>query len=158
MDNDPRVVAQGDAPAPFTAKEIRTGCPEGRRVTIRYVDPKGENTYRTTTFTACDEEGAMLAIQAVDAGGRPIGEASQFRATWDELQAHASFPTHQTTISREPLGTPLGDLDCLRYEVDDSVTIRILWFASDLPGLPVKTQEVDGEAARLTSEMIENVV
>jgi hypothetical protein len=156
MGDDPRMVDPGRAPTPFSAAEIRTGCPEGRAVTIRYVDSNGQVTYWTTTFTKCDETGTLLVDQEIDEQGKPIGEASRLRASWDELQAHASFPGEQTIISRETIATPLGELDCLRYEVDDGERLRILWFATDLPGLPIKTQEGEGEGARLSSEVIGN--
>jgi hypothetical protein len=44
MSDDPRVVDPGHAPTPFTAAEIRTSCPEGRRATVRNVD-----SYTTST-------------------------------------------------------------------------------------------------------------
>jgi hypothetical protein len=156
MGDDPRVVDPGQAPTPFNAAEIRTGCPEGRAVTIRYVDSNGQVTYWTTTFTKCEETGTVLVDQEIDEQGQPIGETSRLKASWDELRAHASFPMAQTTISRETIETRLGELDCHRYEVDDGESLKTLWFATELPGLPIKTQEGKGAGARLSSEVIGN--
>jgi hypothetical protein len=152
------VLDPGHAPTPFTAAEIRAGCPEGRMVTVRNVDSNRQVSYWTTTFTACDETGTVLVNQAVDGEGSPVGEARRFKTTWDELQGHASFPAGQTTVTQEPIATPLGQLDCLRYEIDDGESIRTLWFATDLPGLPIKTQEAEGEEARLSSEVVGNTI
>lgn len=156
MSDDPRVVDLGRAPTPFTAAEIRTGCPAGRRVTVRHVDANLQSSYWTTTFAECDEAGAVLVNQEIDEQGKPIGQSSRFAATWDELQDHASFPVEQTTITRESITTSLGERDCLRYDIDDGERIRVLWFATDLPGLPIKTQEGEGLGALLSSEMIGN--
>ena len=133
MGDDSRVVDPGQAPTPFTAAEIRTGCSEGRAVTIRYVDSNRLVTYWTTTFTECDETGTMLVDQEIDEQGKPIGETSRVRASWDELQAHASFPGEQTTISREIMATPLGELDCLRTR---STTGRASGFYGSQPTFP----------------------
>ena len=156
MSDDPRVVDPGHAPTPFTVAEIRRGCPEGRRVTVRHVDPNRQSSYWTTTFAECGEAKTVLVNQEIDEQGKPIGEASRFTATWDELQAHASFPVEQTTITRESVATSLGERDCLRYDIDDGERIRTLWFATDLPGLPIKTQEGEGLEARLSTEVIGN--
>ena len=154
MAGDPRLVDPSRAPTPFTAAEIRMGCPEGRIVTVRNVDSNRQASFWTTTFTECDEIGTVLVTQAIDKQNKPIGETSRLGATWNELRAHASFPVEQTTITREPITTPLGEHDCLRYDIDDGGRIRTLWFATSLPGLPIKTQEGKGAEARLSSEVI----
>jgi hypothetical protein len=154
MSDDPRVVETDHAPTPFTAAEIRTGCPEGRRVTVRNVDSNQQSSYSTTTFTECDEAGSVLVNQAIDEQGKPIRQPNRFRATWDELQSHASFPVERTTITTESITTPIGEHNCLRYDIDDGERIRTLWFATSLPGLPIRTQEGEGAGARLSSELI----
>jgi hypothetical protein len=62
----------------------------------------------------------------------------------------------QTTITKESVATSLGEHDCLRYDIDDGERTRTLWFATALPGLPIKTQEGEGLDARLSSEVIGN--
>ena len=59
--------------------------------------------------------------------------------TWRDLQSHASFPTDATTIEPERIETPMGELDCLRYTVRDGATEKVFWFATDLPGMPVRS-------------------
>jgi hypothetical protein len=58
--------------------------------------------------------------------------------TWRDLQAHASFPAEDTTITSERIETEIGQLPCLRYQVRDGTTDEVLWFAEDLPGMPVR--------------------
>ena len=55
---DPHVLAPGRAPTPFTADEVRGGCPAGRTIRLR-VDVVGETSFhRVSRFVECDEAGA----------------------------------------------------------------------------------------------------
>lgn len=151
---DPHVIDPGHAPTPFTAAEIRRGCPAGRQVTVVHTDADGSAEYWTTTFAKVDEEAALLINQQVGEDGQPIGDASELTATWDELQAHASFPAESTAITATTLDTPIGELDCLRYEVSDGTAAKTLWFAKNLPGLPVKTVYVEEGQNQLTTLVV----
>ncbi|MDH3189809.1 MAG: hypothetical protein OEM39_04115, partial [Acidimicrobiia bacterium] len=86
--------------------------------------------------------------------GQPLGAASEMVATWDELQAHASFPADSTSITEEELTIPIGRLACLRYVVTEGAETKQLWFASSLPGLPVKTIYSEGATTRLTTVVV----
>jgi hypothetical protein len=156
--SDPRVLGPGLAPTPFTADEIRVGCPAGRTIRLR-VESLGEPPFeRVSRFTACDESGATLERSAFGSDGTPLGEPTASRVTWLELQAHASFPVSATTIEPEQLETPIGSLDCLRYTVQDGGNEYVFWFSVDLPGMPIKyLSRVDGETTS-TSTVISNTV
>jgi hypothetical protein len=151
---DPRIIDPGHAPTPFTAEEIRQGCPPGRKITIEHTDPDGSPETWLTVFVEADDEGALLTNQRVAGNGELLGEPSEFRATWDELQAHASFPSERTSIENETLSTPLGTLDCLRYTIDDGEKTKILWFDRSRPGLPVRTESRDANGAGLITEVV----
>jgi hypothetical protein len=134
---DPHVLAPGRAPTPFTADEIRGGCPAGRTTRLR-VDVVGETAFdRVSRFVACDETGATMERSRLSLDGSPLAEPEVDRVTWRDLQAHASFPADDTTIESERIETAIGALDCLRYTVRDGATEEIFWFAKDLPGLPI---------------------
>lgn len=152
--SDPRVVDPGHAPTPFTADEIRRGCPTGRQVTVAHVAPDGSSEFWTTTFARTDDETAVIINQHVDEAGQPLGAASELVATWDELQAHASFPADSTSITEEELSIPIGRLACLRYLVTEGGNTKTLWFARSLPGLPVKTIYSEEGATRLTTVVV----
>ena len=80
------------------------------------------------------------------------------RATWRELQAHASFPIEVVEIAADTTETPLGTFDCLRYTVDDGYTRDIFCFALDLPVMPVRfTKHIDGRLTSTTT-MVENLM
>ncbi|WP_434315423.1 hypothetical protein [Leifsonia sp. P73] len=111
-DPDPHVLAPGLAPTPFTATEIRAGCPEGRVSVVRH--PDGLVAIR---FAEGDEEGAWIEDTPLDEEGRPAGEVERERSTWLELQEHAAFPVEHTTIDRVELLGPLQQRRCLRYTV-----------------------------------------
>jgi hypothetical protein len=144
--SDPHVVELGHAPTPFTAEEIRHGCPAGRTIRLRVESAGGETLVRTTRFVDCDEQGAIQERALFSVDGEPLGPVQTDRSSWAELQAHASFPAARTAISEEPLDTPLGRLDCLRYTVADRSTVETLWFATAKPGMPVRfVSEVDGQ-------------
>lgn len=143
--DDPRILHAGHAPTPFTAEEIRLGCPAGR--TIRLVVNDGGNRYlRTIRFLAVDEQAANQESAAVMADGEALGEPAISRTTWLEFQEHASFPAGTTTIEREALTSALGRLECLVYAVEDGESLTRFWFATTKPGMPIKVERrVGGE-------------
>ena len=135
---DERVLAEGRAPTPFIAAEIRDGCPPGRTIRL-LVEPTAQTPYlRVHRFIDTDEEGALQESSRLTADGAPHGEPETHRVTWRGLQAHASFPEAHTVIEREALETNMGLLDCLRYTVDTGDGIDTYWFATGLPGMPVR--------------------
>jgi len=136
--DDPHVLEAGHAPTPFTAAEIREGCPPERMIHLR-VELQGEPTAtRIIRFLDGDDEGGSQEFFNIDADGAPLGPAVTGRSTWLEFQAHASFPSDRTTVTRERLDTPIGPLTCLRYTLKDRDTIDTFWFAEQLPGMPVQ--------------------
>lgn len=109
---DPHVLAPGRAPTPFTAEEIRVGCPAGRTIRLR-VDVVGETPFhRVNRFVECDEAGAIMQQSRLSLDGSPLAEPEVDRVTWRDLQAHASFPADDTTIGSERIETAIGKLDC----------------------------------------------
>jgi hypothetical protein len=126
------------APNPFTPDEIRAGCPSGRTVRWRVEEPDGEAYLRVSRFLDADDEGATLERSRQTLGGEPVGEVQSARQTWTEFQANSSFPSAVTTIDSETIDTELGRLDCLRYTVRDGDEENSFWFATELPGPPVR--------------------
>ena len=79
---DPFVLAPGTLPTPFTADEIRVGCPDGRTIRMRIEADGRVVGFRTNTFRDGDAEGATTEAQAFDAEGKPVGPATSHRSTW----------------------------------------------------------------------------
>lgn len=138
---DPHVLGPGRAPTPFTADEIRRGCPAGRTILLRVDRPGEAPAYRVNHFLRCDEHGAETARFAADPDGTPAGEADVERSSWQELQEHASFPVDRTEIASEHLDSPMGVLECLRYTVVDDSSTAVFWFAKTIAGMPVRFEE-----------------
>lgn len=152
--SDPRVVDPGHAPTPFTADEIRRGCPVGRQVTVVHTSSTGAHEYWTTTFAKTDATNALIINQQVAESGSPLGGASELWATWDELQAHASFPVEHTVITEETITTPIGEMECLLYTVTEGAAVKTLWFARSLAGLPIKTVYMDDDVPKLSTLVV----
>lgn len=134
---DSHLVEPAHLPTPFTADEIRQGCPDGRTLVVR-VEPAGQAPQtRTVTFVDGDAEGAMQVRAPLGPDGTPGAESGRGRSTWKELQAHASFPAERSTVERAWLEHPLGRLDCLRYTVRDGDAVDTYWFDRARPGMPV---------------------
>jgi len=152
-ETDPHIVQSGHAPTPFTAAEIRDGCPEGRTIGI-LIEPRDGDPYLTINrFVTVDEEGADTSTESLTMEGEPIDEEPvETRSKWKEFQAHASFPEEQTEIDSEVLETQMGELRCKRYTVTDGPTTDVYWFAVDKPGMPVKVETTSpgGVAFRMT--------
>lgn len=152
---DPRVLAPGAAPTPFTADEIRGACRPGRTMRL-LVDIAGERPFhRMSRYVECDGSGAVLERSLLSLDGAPLGEPEVDRVTWLELQGHACFPADDTTIEPERIETALGALDCLRYTVRRGDTEEVFWFAKDLPGMPVLRQTRAGGQVVATLAVLE---
>lgn len=138
-------------PTPFSAAQIRAGCPAGRTIRIREESPGQASTFRRIRFTQVDDEMAVQEFQATDEEGRPIGEATLRDSTWLDLQRHASQPTATTTVEEVPLTLPFGEFACWLFTVRVSAGEVRFWFAQELPGMPVQVEKwVDGAVASRT--------
>lgn len=141
--SDPRVLGPDLAPTPFTADEIRAACPDGHRLLVR--TRLGDLvTFHCDSFAAGDADGCALTQVVTDASGTPVDEPRTARVSWRELQEHAAFPAAATTISPERIASPLGELECLRYEVRRDAGTATFWFATRHPGMPVRHETADG--------------
>ena len=61
---DPRVVQPGHAQTPFTADEIREGCPAGRTIGLLVEPPDADPFVTINRFVTVDDEGSRMAIRA----------------------------------------------------------------------------------------------
>jgi hypothetical protein len=135
-------------PTPFSAAEIRDGCPAGRTILIREESAGKEPTFRRIVFMEVDGETSVQELQSTDADGTPLGEASLGRATWLDLQRHASQPADATEVGEVALDLPFGTFDCWLYTVLGPDAELRFWFAKELAGMPVQIEEwVDGALA-----------
>lgn len=143
---DPHVLEAGHAPTPFTAYEIRRGCPPGRTVRVLVEPSDGPSSLRMNRFGEGDETGAWHESQDLAADGSARGPVEREWVTWLELQRHASFPADQTVIRPETIVTALGRRECLCYSVvRDGGGTSTFWFDPMLPGMPIRySSEVDG--------------
>ena len=153
--DDPHVLAAGTAPTPFTADEIRAGCPEGRTITLLVEPADGPAWRRVNRFVHADPEGATLQRWRVGADGEVDGEITAARTTWLQFQGHASFPEDTVAIAPDTVELPMGTFEALRYTVDDADGVTTFWFAHAFPGMPVRYESsVSGGVERTT--MIRN--
>ncbi|MDZ5622422.1 hypothetical protein SFC88_16380 [Nocardioides sp. HM23] len=153
---DPHVLAPGQAPTPFTAAEIRERCAVGKTIRV-LVEIEGEAPYhRVTTYVECDDSGATIRRSTLALDHSPLAEPEIEHVTWLGLQSHASFPAADTTIESERIETALGELDCLRYTVRDGEGEKVLWFAKDLPGMPVRFLTRAGGEVVMTVSVVES--
>lgn len=144
---DPHLLGPGLLPTPFTADEIRTGCPDGRTIRL-FVEPaEGEPFERVNRFVEADETGATLERWWVGPDGLVDGEVERERTSWLDLQRHAAFPADRTTSSRETLDLPVGTVECVRFDVRpeasvvDGAAVATFWFSLAHPGMPVRYEQ-----------------
>jgi hypothetical protein len=142
---DPHLLAADHLPTPFTAAEIRRGCPAGRTIVLRVEEHGAEPYTRRIRFVATDSEGAEQESQDVDDQGRPLSALARRHSTWLDLQTHASFPADRTVLDAEVIETPLGRAECVRYTRTEGQLTDTFWFDISRPGMPVRlTSEVAG--------------
>ena len=130
------------------------GSPGERVFEYDALDRLTEACYDTTT---CD--GASDYVRwTYDAVGnrtnesRPTGSIAYTYAPPTGLLSSMSGPDGTTSFAYDALGqlkteTPAGSFACKLYKVDgdDGVTVRA-WFATDLPGAPVRLEISRGDA------------
>ena len=145
---DPHLLRPGDAPTPFTAAEIREGCPKGRTITTRHETPGEPDVVEVSRFVESDHQGAVIESR---------GE--RYHVGWADLQAHASFPAESTTIEDDTIEIPIGRLRCKRYRVASNGKVTTFWFAVDLPGMPVRyVSEKEGEVVSTATVTANEIV
>jgi hypothetical protein len=147
---EPAEPADANAPTPYTAEQIRGGCPLGRWRT--YAISGLASGLERMTFVESGPDGAVVESVAVDENGTPTEAPTRSPATWEELRSHASFPASRTTIRDASVTVPAGTFACRLYEVqepDDGAGPRTsrYWFATDvsLAGPPIRMEVVSGD-------------
>ncbi|TNE85460.1 MAG: hypothetical protein EP330_25590 [Deltaproteobacteria bacterium] len=151
---EPAAMAE-TAPTPFTADQIREGCPPGRRILMR-LSKEGSVMWQETLFVGGDEITAEMRGHLWPEGTEP-SETIASTESWEVLRDHAAFPKDRTTITADvAVRVPAGDFTTTRYDVvDDEGLIQHFFFATELPGPPVKAVFNDA-AGETVMEMVEN--
>ncbi len=157
MTTDPHQLRPDHLPTPFTADEIRVGCPPGRTVRSLVIRAGSEPCVRVTRFVSGDANGAEQESWTESPDGVRLTEPERGRSTWLEFQEHASMPAASTEIAEEEIDIPAGRFACLRYTRRDGDSVSTFWFARSAPGMPLKFEERAGGALVFSSTAIENV-
>ena len=153
---DPHQLSPEDLPTPFTAAEIREGCPPGRTLRFR-IERAGEDpAIRVSRYVETDADGAVQESWTEDLDGRRLSDPERERSTWLELQEHASFPRATTERAEGELGTPAGRFACLLYTRNDPDATWRFWFARDLPGQPIRYEREASGQIVFSAILIEN--
>ena len=140
MTEDPYQFRVGDRPTPFSAQEIRQGCPPGRTVRALVVQAGEDRYVRVTRFLTGDEEGADQEVWTETLDGTRLTETELGHSNWRELQGHASMPVDATSIEPVTIDIPMGRFEGLRYTRTDGDKVDTFWFALSLPGAPVRIE------------------
>lgn len=130
------IIKEGHAPTPFSAEEICETC---QTSTIKYLlEMKGrEDTYQITEFINISKTGSYFNTTTTDKNGKVLSRRRKNYAKWTDLQAHASFPEENTTITTDKIKLDPGEFECLVYTVETGDRLEKFYFAKELPGPPV---------------------
>ena len=158
MTTDPHQLRPDHLPTPFTADEIRIGCPPGRTVRSLVVEARSEPYVHVTRFVSGDAGGAEQESWTEAPDGARLTEPRRARSSWLDFQGHASMPAAATEIAEEEIDIPAGRFACLRYTRRDGDSVSIFWFAKSAPGMPLKFEERTSAGEHVySSTAIENV-
>jgi hypothetical protein len=145
---DPHLLGEGLLPTPFTAQEIRRGCPSGRTIRLLVEPADGTPYKRVSRFSDCDESGATIESWRVLPDGERA-DVSSVRSTWLDLQRHAAFPEDSTRVTQSTIDLPFGAFACLVFTSDSGARFD---FATDLPGMPARYEiPVGGGGVEVTT-------
>jgi hypothetical protein len=152
--SDPHEIGPDLLPTPFSAEEIRAGCPAGRTIRLRVESAGSPDVVRTNRFVRVDAEGAEIEQATYSLEGDPLGETRSAWSSWRDLQEHAAFPAATSAMTEEELTLDSGVLACRRYTMTDGDTVHRFWFAAAHPGMPVRysTEEAGTLVSRVTME------
>jgi len=153
---DPHQLAPDHLPTPFSAAEIREGCPPGRTLRIRIERAEDDPVIRVVRYVETDADGAVQESWTEGLDGSRLSDPERERSTWLELQEHASFPIASTERCEDELTLPAGRFACLRYARTDPDGTWRFWFARDLPGQPVRFEREAGGQIVFSATLIEN--
>jgi hypothetical protein len=153
---DPHQLSADDLPTPFSAAEIRDGCPPGRTLRFRMERPGQDPVVRVSRYAETDTDSAVQESWTEDLEGRRLSDPKLERSTWLELQEHASFPRATTVRTEEELEIPAGRFACLRYTRTDPDAIWRFWFALELPGQPVRYEREASGQIVFSAALMEN--
>ena len=153
---DPHRLDPAHLPTPFTADEIRAACRPGRELRLRVERFGQDPVVHVARYVDGDEERAVQESWDETLGGERLGEPETTSETWLELQAHASFPAVATEVGEETIDIPAGRFACRRYIETVEDGRRSFWFATDLPGQPVRWEIRSGDRLVLSVVLVEN--
>ncbi|MEM8886102.1 MAG: hypothetical protein AAGD14_18705 [Planctomycetota bacterium] len=140
---DDRRMQPDHAPTPFTAEEIRAGCPSGRVSVFRVeTEASPDPTDQSFVFKANTPTGASFHIVQRSLDGEEQMRTPLGTKTWEEFRRHASYPAASTTIKKGTLDTNLGKLEGMTYLVKTKgpkgEMVTRAEFATRIPGPPVR--------------------
>jgi hypothetical protein len=152
----------GMLPRPYTAAEIQAANPPGT-TRVYLISEAGEPTVLQTGRFLPDDEGlARFENLVTDLEGRPVKERSEARATWEDLQAHANFPSADTTLRPASCTVAAGVVHGILYERTEppeapggAPVVHRFWFDEDQPGPPALYEMVRGEELLYRMELVE---
>lgn len=142
-------------PTPFSAAQIREAFVPGHIVRSRVVTAGAEPVVRVRQSLRADAERGVYLMWTEGPDGTPIDEAGEASSTWLELQGHASMPIDATTIEPVSIEVPMGSYHGLLYTRTEGDTVDRFWFATALPGAPVRMEEHVGGELVYSSTAIE---
>lgn len=146
------VMAVGCAPTPYSAKQIHDAMPEyGGRYYVLRGDPESSMVYfHYSDITATD---CSVETMHFDLEGFTSKTETEAHVLWTKVQKRGSFALDKVSITEVRLALIAGTFDCWNYTIDDAALGHDeLFFAKDLPGLPVYMRRLD-KAGTVVFEM-----
>ena len=149
--------ADGQAPRPYTAAQIRETHPDGTllRIAIRQ---QGQEFVQFMRFENGDDEAVDVVTWVERPDGEPMGPKTTQHATWTELRDHAAFDAAKTERVRSRCEVGAGTFACWKYTVagaDSAAPVSHFHFADERPGPPVLfVMERDGQEL-VRAELVE---
>ena len=154
-DPDPHRLRPDHHPTPFSAAEIRDAFVPGLELRSLITRAGAEPYILARRNLSADADGGAYEVWTESPEGVALTEREQGRATWLELQEHASMPADATTIDPVEIDLPMGRFEGRRYTRVSGDTVDTFWFAMSLPGAPVRIESRVGGEIRFSSTAIE---
>lgn len=145
------------APRLFDAAALRDALVVGTTMRFR-MEAQGKPAIEERwTFTAHTDDSCTIASKVVDpTSGALVEDQGEQIYAWTELEGHATFPAHLTSIEDSEIKVPAGKFQTRKYTIrEEDGTVRVLHFAKTLPGPPVSMVVRRGEEVLSSMVLLE---
>jgi hypothetical protein len=140
---------------PFSVAQLRDRIVAGLSVVTRMHSAVAGEFHRRLTVESISDSGVVLLEETLEPELQSEVPASRTPLRWEELRDIACFPSPAAGRERTTRDTAFGSLPGWEYVASSEQVTVTLFFADDLPGLPVQSERQENALIILRAQQIQ---